>query len=165
MTDDLERYIQKQIERDPSFADLLRESDAELELGLELQRIREARGWTQRELAERAGLPQSTIARYEKAGRTPTVPTLWRLASALNVTVMLAPEYGIKLLDCEPAVPVPPVPVVQMPRTIIRQASCAFSSQPEELLGWQLFLPSQAAGQRVSLLAGGRSEVTITAGR
>jgi transcriptional regulator with XRE-family HTH domain len=40
---------------------------------------RDNAGLTQRELAQRAGVPQSMIAAYENGTRQPTIPTLFRL--------------------------------------------------------------------------------------
>jgi transcriptional regulator with XRE-family HTH domain len=58
--------------------------------------IREAReraGLTQRALADRAGVPQSTVSVYERGMRLPTLPTLERLLRAAGFTVVahLAP--------------------------------------------------------------------------
>jgi transcriptional regulator with XRE-family HTH domain len=99
MRDDLDRHIQEQVEKDPAFADLMREARAELDLGLEIARMREKRGLTQRELARRAGMPQPAIARIEKAGRTPTAATLWRLADALDAIIELGPDFSVHLVD------------------------------------------------------------------
>jgi len=54
---------------------------------------REELGWSQRQLAERAGMTQPGIARFEAGGTTPTLPLLERLADALGLTltVSLAP--------------------------------------------------------------------------
>src|SRR5271155_538403 len=54
---------------------------------------REELGLSQRQLAERAGMTQPGIARFEAGGTTPTLPLLERLASALGLTlnVSLAP--------------------------------------------------------------------------
>ena len=55
-----------------------------------LMKARESAGLTQRELAELAAVPQSTIARIERGGNT-SFETLSKLASALgkNLTVSL----------------------------------------------------------------------------
>ena len=54
---------------------------------------REELGWSQRQLAERAGMTQPGVARFEAGGTTPTLPLLERLAAALGLTlnVSLAP--------------------------------------------------------------------------
>ena len=52
-----------------------------------LKGLREARGLTQRALAEKAGVGYVTIARLEVAILDPRLSTLERLAKALGVTV------------------------------------------------------------------------------
>ena len=51
-----------------------------------LRAARELRGWSQSELAGRAGLPPSSIAHFETGSRKPSFDTLRRLANALEVT-------------------------------------------------------------------------------
>lgn len=103
----LDQFVQEQIARDPSFAEELEFARAELNLGLLINRLRESRGWTQRELAERAGMPQPAVARYEKAGRTPSITVLWRFARALGVSLVLGPDLSVEAVECEtdPQVP------------------------------------------------------------
>ncbi len=48
--------------------------------------VRRAKGWSQAELAKRAGMPQSQISRIERNSNT-TVRSLKRIASALGVSV------------------------------------------------------------------------------
>ena len=54
-------------------------------IGAEVRRLREERGLSQRELAERMGTSQSVIARLEAGGVEPTIATLDRVAAALDV--------------------------------------------------------------------------------
>jgi HTH-type transcriptional regulator / antitoxin HipB len=54
-------------------------------LGEAVLRRREELGITQAELAERAGLQQPAVARFEMGGTTPTIPMLVRLADALRL--------------------------------------------------------------------------------
>jgi ribosome-binding protein aMBF1 (putative translation factor) len=63
------------------------------ELAEAIRTRREELGWSQRQLAERAGMTQPGIARFEAGGTTPTLPLLERLAAALGLTlqVRLAP--------------------------------------------------------------------------
>ncbi len=62
--------------------------------------VREARrrvGFTQAELAERAGVPKSTVGRIESGARTPSTEMVERLvrAAGLNVSVSLSePDPG-----------------------------------------------------------------------
>jgi ribosome-binding protein aMBF1 (putative translation factor) len=53
-----------------------------------------ASGWSQRQLAQRAGMSQPGVARFEAGGTNPTLPLLERLAQALGLTlnVSLGPQ-------------------------------------------------------------------------
>jgi HTH-type transcriptional regulator / antitoxin HipB len=51
---------------------------------------REELGWSQRQLAEHAGMTQPAIARFEAGGTTPTLPLLERLADALGLTLTVS---------------------------------------------------------------------------
>jgi|SRR5437868_102071 len=59
------------------------------ELGLCVRQLREQHGWSQRELAEAAGMTQSAVARFEAGGTVPTLPVLERLARALNADLVV----------------------------------------------------------------------------
>ncbi|MDK1389520.1 helix-turn-helix transcriptional regulator [Sinorhizobium sp. 8-89] len=51
-----------------------------------LRTARDLRGWSQGELAEKAGMPPTSIAHFEAGARKPSFDTLRRLANALEVT-------------------------------------------------------------------------------
>lgn len=51
-----------------------------------LQQARAARELSQQELAEKSGLPPTSISHFERGGRRPSFDNLKRLANALNVT-------------------------------------------------------------------------------
>ncbi len=53
---------------------------------------REELGWSQRGLAERAGMTQPGVARFEAGGTTPTLPLLERLAAALGLILAVSLE-------------------------------------------------------------------------
>lgn len=53
--------------------------------GLKVCEIRSRKGWTQAELAQRAGIAQANLSNIEKGKRDLTVSTLVRLAGALEV--------------------------------------------------------------------------------
>lgn len=63
------------------------------ELGRVVRARREQLGMTQGQLAERTGLKQPAVARFEAGGTMPTIPMLERLADALGMrlTVQLEP--------------------------------------------------------------------------
>lgn len=46
-------------------------------------------GWTQKQLAERVGLHQESIARIENGGTVPRLDTVFKLASALGLNLRL----------------------------------------------------------------------------
>ena len=48
---------------------------------------REARGWSEYQLAERSGLPQSTISSWYKKGMTPSFSSLEKICEAFGLTL------------------------------------------------------------------------------
>ena len=66
------------------------------ELGAAVRELRQARNWSQAELASAAGMTQSAVARFEAGGTVPTLPVLGRIARALDadLTVRVAPRTG-----------------------------------------------------------------------
>jgi transcriptional regulator with XRE-family HTH domain len=59
---------------------------ANFALATQLRRLREKRGLTQVELAERSGVPRSEIGEIERGRANPTVATLAALAKPLDMT-------------------------------------------------------------------------------
>jgi DNA-binding XRE family transcriptional regulator len=66
--------------RDAAFAELLDSMNPVSALRKEMISARVRAGLSQRELAQRMGTTQSTIARLEVGGRSPSIKTLLRLA-------------------------------------------------------------------------------------
>ena len=64
-----------------------------IRLAMEIRTLREARGLSQRELAERVGTTQSAIARLEGGNISPSLPTLDKIAEALDA------ELSVGLVD------------------------------------------------------------------
>lgn len=54
------------------------------ELGEQVRKQREKRGWSQQDLATAAGMRQPQVARFEAGGTVPKVDTLQRLLTALD---------------------------------------------------------------------------------
>ena len=48
---------------------------------------REDRGWTEYQLAERSGLPQSTISSWYRKNMIPTIPSLEKICTAFGITL------------------------------------------------------------------------------
>ena len=59
--------------------------DIRTQVGLNVQQIRRARGWSQEELAFQSGLHRTYISGIERGTRNPTVTVLKELADALGV--------------------------------------------------------------------------------
>ena len=53
----------------------------------EILRLREKRHWTEYQLAEQAGLPQSTISSWSNKGKKPTLNTLDKVCNALGISM------------------------------------------------------------------------------
>ncbi len=81
----------------------------------EITRLRLNRGWSEYELAKRAGIPQSTISTWYRKRQLPTLPSLEKLCEGFGITlsqffaeaeepVLLTPEER-ELLDCWTALP------------------------------------------------------------
>lgn len=60
-----------------------------IELGASVRALREGQGWSQSELARRAGMTQPAVARFESGGTVPTIPVLERLAHALEADLVI----------------------------------------------------------------------------
>jgi HTH-type transcriptional regulator / antitoxin HipB len=78
----------------PAAAEAYEQARLRFELAEAVRSRREELGWSQRQLAERAGMTQPGVARFEAGGTTPTIPVLERLARALGLqlTISLGPD-------------------------------------------------------------------------
>jgi HTH-type transcriptional regulator / antitoxin HipB len=74
----------------PEVAAAYEQARLRYELAKAIRARREELGWSQRQLAERAGMTQPGVARFEAGGTTPTLPLLERLASALGLTLTIS---------------------------------------------------------------------------
>ena len=61
-----------------------------IRLAMEIDELREKRGLSQRELAERLGTTQSAVARLEAGNVSPILPTLDKVAEALGVELVVS---------------------------------------------------------------------------
>ena len=62
--------------------------DVRRKLGLKVQALRTARGWSQDEFAHRAGLHRTYVSGVERGVRNPTVTVLEKLAWGLDVPLV-----------------------------------------------------------------------------
>lgn len=58
--------------------------DARARVGRNMKRLREAKGWSQEELADQAGIHRTYVSGVERGVRNPTVTVLEKLAVALG---------------------------------------------------------------------------------
>lgn len=94
-----EEYIEMECRQDPDFARLWTEGQSSRDLAINVWRIREAKGWTQQQLAMRARIKQPRIAEIERGDGNPTLLTITRIALALSVPVHRLLEETHPLLD------------------------------------------------------------------
>ena len=71
------------------FLEVYLEEKAKLENAVAVLKAREAAGLTQRDLAKKSGVPQSTIARIEKGANT-SLSTMCKIAFALDKQVKIS---------------------------------------------------------------------------
>jgi transcriptional regulator with XRE-family HTH domain len=69
--------------------DRMNELEAVAQLVNTIYRRRIELGWTQRELADKVGLHQESIARIENGGTVPRLDTVYKLAFALGMNLSL----------------------------------------------------------------------------
>jgi transcriptional regulator with XRE-family HTH domain len=62
--------------------------DIQRKVGATIRELRKARGWTQEEFAERAGLDRTHLYRIENGKQSMTLRTLQTLAETLDVPVV-----------------------------------------------------------------------------
>ncbi len=75
-----------------------------------INKYREDRGWTEYQLAERSGLPQSTISSWYRKNMVPSVPSLEKICAAFGITLsqlfseeneaVVLTDSQQKLLEC-----------------------------------------------------------------
>lgn len=69
-----------------------------------ITKYREDRGWTEYQLAERSGLPQSTISSWYRKNLIPTIPSLEKICSAFGITLsqlFAEGESAVSLTDSQ----------------------------------------------------------------
>jgi transcriptional regulator with XRE-family HTH domain len=88
--DDFQRQMSR-LKKNPAFAAAFERRRAQAEVALQIRRLREAKGWTQKELAKKVGCSQQAISAIEQAGYTRhSLPLLRRIAEALDADVLVA---------------------------------------------------------------------------
>ena len=60
--------------------------DIRKRLGSNVKRLRQEKGWSQEDYADRAGIHRTYVSDIERAARNPTISVVEKLAKALEVT-------------------------------------------------------------------------------
>ena len=87
----LHEYIERQLEN-PEFAEAWRDGEGEYQAMRALVLARAESGLSQRELSDRAGVPQKTISLIETADTNTTVRTLSKLAQGMGKVLRISFE-------------------------------------------------------------------------
>lgn len=61
--------------------------DIRARLGRNVRKLREEKGWSQEDYADRAGIHRTYVSDIERGRRNPTVTVVEKLAAPFNVTV------------------------------------------------------------------------------
>lgn len=83
------REIRKEWTKDPAFRKASKELELEFALVRAILNARINKGVTQKELANRVGTKQSSIARFESGAYNPTLSFVQKLARALDVKIRI----------------------------------------------------------------------------
>lgn len=95
----LEDYITAREARDPEFAAAREALRPQYEFRRALIKARLERGLTQRAMAEKLGVKQSALARWEAGETLPTLTTLYRLAQVLDLEFAITPERPLVVVS------------------------------------------------------------------
>jgi transcriptional regulator with XRE-family HTH domain len=94
----LDDRIKKDCENDLAFAQEFQDESERLDIAVALMKLREQEGLTQKQLAERAHKPQSTIARIENGTLNPSYKVLRDIAHSvgrrLDIQFVQEPDSG-----------------------------------------------------------------------
>ena len=88
--DDLEKYIQKRKEKNPSFANQYEEEYEKFKIGAILRQARKDAGITQEEIAKKLNTQKSAISRIENHADDIRLSTLKMYAEALGKKLHLS---------------------------------------------------------------------------
>jgi transcriptional regulator with XRE-family HTH domain len=61
--------------------------DIQARLGLNVRRLREAKGWSQEDYADRAGIHRTYVSDIERGRRNPTITVVEKLAGPFGIAV------------------------------------------------------------------------------
>lgn len=87
-----------------------------------IRKLRLERNWTEYQLAEKSGLPQSTISSWYRKNMQPTIPSLEKICAAFNITIsqFFTDASAVELTESQ--------------RKILREINRLSKNQQEKLL-------------------------------
>lgn len=77
-------YREHRLQEDAELAHAYEQENLEREIARQVLRLRQARGWTQAQLAEALDTTQSVVARLESGSHRPSLSTLDRICQVLG---------------------------------------------------------------------------------
>jgi DNA-binding XRE family transcriptional regulator len=80
----IDKLIERKIVESDSFEKEYKKANERLQIAIALMKLREAEGLTQRQLAEKVGKPQSTIARIENGNMNVSIGVMNEIATRLG---------------------------------------------------------------------------------
>ncbi len=88
--DDFQKQVAR-LRRNPVFAAAFDKRKTEAEVAFQIRRLREANGWSQKDLAKKVGCSQQAVSAVEQAGyKNHWLPLLRRIAVVLDADVVVA---------------------------------------------------------------------------
>ena len=88
--DDFQRQLNR-LRKSPAFSAAFDKKRAQAEVAFQIRRLREAKSWTQKDLAKKAECSQQAISAIEQSGYTRhSLPLLRRIAEALDADLLVA---------------------------------------------------------------------------
>ena len=88
--DDFQKHLRK-LRGSHAFAAAFDKKRAEAEVAFQIRRLRESKGWSQKDLAKRVGCSQQAVSAVEQAGyKRHSLPLLRRIAHVLDADVVVA---------------------------------------------------------------------------
>ncbi|TDM07921.1 helix-turn-helix domain-containing protein [Macrococcus lamae] len=80
----IDDYMKQDIKKNPHLKEMYQLEDIKLETAVQLVKLRQKKGLSQRQLAQLMNKPQSTIARIENGEMNPTISLLAEVAKATD---------------------------------------------------------------------------------
>src|SRR3989304_7488821 len=88
--DDFQKQMNR-LRKSPAFSAAFDKKRAQAEVAFQIRRLREAKSWTQKDLAKKVECSQQAISAIEQSGYTRhSLPLLRRIAEALDADLLVA---------------------------------------------------------------------------